>query len=306
MVTDFLSGLLDRSLERAPVLQRRPPSLFEPTPDGARLGARLSGSVWQHANEEETGSDLESSEIREGSSRSTAGRPYYTAAPLATNLAPESEKHESVHLAKPVAPIPRSESYSHHVAFEDTTPTVPEKRFSKTVVPPAPTRVDETIVEKEVEQPQLSIRSTRLTMTRSDAPAAELSSVTPLPHPVITPAFKLDQRNEGIARRDEVRKVARELSPVKPAKTMLQPLFPPLHRPVVSSPRPQAEIMRGKALAVPTIQVTIGRIEVRATMPPAVPTSRAVRPVAPKLSLEDYLRSRAGGGKKVAPSPSRR
>jgi hypothetical protein len=294
VVTDFLSRLLDRSLERVPVLQRRRPSLFELTPDYAQLGGKLS----EHAKEEEMVSDLELPGIREASTfRSTAARPHHAAAALATNLAPEGEEQDSVHLAKPVAPGTRSESHSHDVGSEDTTPTVSEKRLPKTVVPPALTRVVETIVEKEVEQPQLSVRSTRLAITGSDAPAAELSFLTSSPHAVVTPAFKLNQRNEDIARRDEVRKAGTELSPVKPAKPVLQPSFPPLPRPVVPSARHQAEIMQGKALAVPTIQVTIGRIEVRAIMPPAVPTTRAVRPVAPKLSLEDYLRSRAGGGK---------
>lgn len=50
------------------------------------------------------------------------------------------------------------------------------------------------------------------------------------------------------------------------------------------SPAPQA--------APPTIHVTIGRIEVRAT-PPAAPVKRA-SPPATTLTLEEYLRSRAG------------
>jgi hypothetical protein len=45
----------------------------------------------------------------------------------------------------------------------------------------------------------------------------------------------------------------------------------------------------------PIIQVTIGRIEVRATPPPAQPPRQ--RPAAPSaLSLEDYLRQRSKGG----------
>jgi hypothetical protein len=44
----------------------------------------------------------------------------------------------------------------------------------------------------------------------------------------------------------------------------------------------------------PTIQVTIGRVEVRATLPAS---PRVARPTAPKLSLDDYLKSRGGGAK---------
>lgn len=44
----------------------------------------------------------------------------------------------------------------------------------------------------------------------------------------------------------------------------------------------------------PTIRVTIGRVEVRAVMPPA-PQAKPRAMHAPKLSLDDYLRTRNGG-----------
>ncbi|MFN8570366.1 MAG: hypothetical protein U0Z44_23120, partial [Kouleothrix sp.] len=53
----------------------------------------------------------------------------------------------------------------------------------------------------------------------------------------------------------------------------------------------------GSALAVPpapTVQVTIGRIEVRAAPAPAQATRRAA---APLLSLDEYLRQRSGGAR---------
>jgi phage tail sheath protein FI len=49
--------------------------------------------------------------------------------------------------------------------------------------------------------------------------------------------------------------------------------------------------------AAPTIRVTIGRIEVRAVMPPAMPAKERTR-TAPKLSLDEYLRSQNGGNKR--------
>jgi hypothetical protein len=51
----------------------------------------------------------------------------------------------------------------------------------------------------------------------------------------------------------------------------------------------------------PTIQVTIGRIEVRAMMPSPPPIQQTAAPRTPKLSLQDYLntrrQSRSGGSK---------
>lgn len=46
----------------------------------------------------------------------------------------------------------------------------------------------------------------------------------------------------------------------------------------------------------PPIQVTIGRIEVKAVSPPPAPTRRPATPVAPALSLEEYLKQRGGTG----------
>jgi hypothetical protein len=47
--------------------------------------------------------------------------------------------------------------------------------------------------------------------------------------------------------------------------------------------------------ALPPVQVTIGRIEVRAVAAPAA-AERKTR-AAPRLSLEQYLRGRQGGGR---------
>jgi hypothetical protein len=44
----------------------------------------------------------------------------------------------------------------------------------------------------------------------------------------------------------------------------------------------------------PTIRVTIGRVDVRAIMPPPTPVRQA-KPTTPKVSLDEYLRVRRGG-----------
>lgn len=49
------------------------------------------------------------------------------------------------------------------------------------------------------------------------------------------------------------------------------------------------------AQAGPQIQVSIGRIEVRAVTPPPAPVSRPTPASAPRMSLDDYLRSQKGG-----------
>ena len=57
----------------------------------------------------------------------------------------------------------------------------------------------------------------------------------------------------------------------------------------------QREAVTEPPAVVPTVQVTIGRIEVRAT-PPPTPRPQAQRTAPPAMSLDDYLNSRAKGG----------
>ena len=52
---------------------------------------------------------------------------------------------------------------------------------------------------------------------------------------------------------------------------------------------------RHSAAAPPTVQVTIGRVEVRAVMPPAQTPRVVERKSPPLLSLDQYLRERNGG-----------
>lgn len=74
-----------------------------------------------------------------------------------------------------------------------------------------------------------------------------------------------------------------------------QPLLPPLAPPVVQfAPPPGLPVTQRSEPASPTLHITIGRVEVRATAPPAVPT-RAPREAAPQQSLADYLKRGAAG-----------
>jgi hypothetical protein len=56
----------------------------------------------------------------------------------------------------------------------------------------------------------------------------------------------------------------------------------------------RAEAGAAPPAAEPTIRVTIGRIEVRATAP-TPPPAPAARPAGPRLTLEEYLRRRSEG-----------
>ena len=68
----------------------------------------------------------------------------------------------------------------------------------------------------------------------------------------------------------------------------------PLAAPSAAAPAPTRRQPAVDPPPAPTIRVTIGRVEVRAVLPPPAP-ARTPAPATPKLSLDEYLRSRNGG-----------
>lgn len=95
------------------------------------------------------------------------------------------------------------------------------------------------------------------------------------------------------------------LLPLSPVESLAAK--PDSHAAAVVAPTDESErprrAERGQAAASaapplpPTIEITIGRVEVRATMGPPAPVARPqpVAQAAPRLSLEEYLRNQNGG-----------
>jgi hypothetical protein len=93
-----------------------------------------------------------------------------------------------------------------------------------------------------------------------------------------------------------VRRASRNTAGPPDARRAPRPVHPPIWpaseaAPAAGGPLPVAD--REEA-AEPAIQVTIGRLEIRAAMAPALPVRRA-EPVHQSVSLEEYLRRRAKG-----------
>lgn len=82
------------------------------------------------------------------------------------------------------------------------------------------------------------------------------------------------------------------LEPTSTPKTaaVVRPQIVPYLEPI--APIPSPDIVPEPTA---TVQVTIGRVEVRATTPPPVPKPKVNRPKPPVMSLDEYLRQRAGG-----------
>jgi hypothetical protein len=136
------------------------------------------------------------------------------------------------------------------------------------------------------------------------APAAER------PHPPAAPPAPEERpRVEPAIRRIEVERVVTPVPPPAAAAPPPAASVPRGREPAASTPPPAPAFLqprverlapepfsarRAEAAAEPVIQVTIGRIEVRATPAPKAPARE--RPAArPAVDLEEYLRQRAKG-----------
>lgn len=253
-MSDYLSNLAARSLNLTNAVQPRLASPFEPL--------RLTGEF-------------------------VAGPLFSAEQPEATPLTMETE-------FRPAAPTPHP---------EPPTQARVVTRGETTLPPPARGRQPEreiigrgSVIERDVPlgEPQPHAHP-----EPSPMPAARPGTLTPvLPQMRLAPAQPLAPPApavERVAPPEKLQPPAHahpEPSPMQAARPgTLTPVLPQIR---LAPAQPLAPPAPAPGLPTPTIQVTIGRIEVKAT-PPA-PPSKKQRPAAPVMSLEEYLRRRAGGG----------
>jgi hypothetical protein len=267
-MTDFLAGLLDRALQRAPVIERRRPSLFEPAP-GA--DARRQGEIWPSTEAVEESESVAMPEVPKPRRRPAGDRE------------PERGRLEAADLPRAAAAVsrifPRREDHPE-------LSVQPERRIAEPAAA-APIERIVTLVEREVEQPRPPVQP---------APRVQENAAVPLA-PAPASVRRMD-RSDGGPLREEAGSRPPQFSPVVPPPArpvVVTPLIQPAAR-RAPAPRPLPAIVQRERSSPPTIQVTIGRIEVRASSAPAVP-SRAARPSGPKLDLDDYLKARSGGSR---------
>jgi hypothetical protein len=263
-MSDFLSSLVDRALSRADVIERRRPSLFEPLGGGGQLHSPAPGSLGFYDNEQAGEEPLAVAEA--------------PAAPPAPASTPRTRRSESVE-------PPHSFSRIASAQSEPGGLTHP--------IPPAPPRLVETKFEREAEKPA---RQSRLGPRHQEPAALELPAPAPAANAVSRGRARPEQKRENESGDRRLREDHSISVSAKPPTTPVSPLPQPAARAPALPVRISPAIALKTAAQEPTIHVTIGRVEIRATTASPAP-SRPARPAAPKLNLEDYLRSRAGGGK---------
>lgn len=160
-----------------------------------------------------------------------------------------------------------------------------ENRTESSINPPkAAEKVERVSADSSTVERSLD----RISTTRRDEPVRPAK-------PLATPSIAADRAKLDYVRsaRPNAALPAQERGTF--SKVEGRPILQPVIRPAVTPRAPQVIVQRERKSA-PTIQVTIGRIEVRTASGPAAP-SPAPRSGGPKLNLEDYLKSRGGGSR---------
>lgn len=316
-MSDFLTNLVTRSLGAAPVIQPRLPSLFEPsTPyPGPFAGGRPRRDVERVEVREQAefeGADdvplapqeRQASANRfaiEGNVRPKSWRPV--AQPSDSDEAirgPAKRQSENVAVLPPREIFPEGTPIVRLDVAEVSSAEKPVRASNQSSNSPGEIR--RQIPVKVPAAPQRNV------------PAGDFIAPAVVPHSV---AMGLDQSTEQPHR---TKRVARNLDAAKTdhfgqfhetPQLHETPALVELERSRIGNFAPRAtaetkpvparhlEFARHVPLTAhasrpePTVQVTIGRIEVRAVSPQA--GSAKERPASPVMSLTDYLRSKRGG-----------
>jgi hypothetical protein len=289
-MTDFLANLVDRSLERSPVLERRRPTLFEPGRASTRLDGPVSNADSLMEEVSESTSRQASTEVQSQSPSpfSEPSDPKHSEAPMGRRETTLIEIHaaEVPLREKEVSRAPLTPRLDQRESFERPSPSLSSRtRTNADEQITERQRLIETIVERRVERqesPESSIRSSR---NEAEPGLIPPTSLTQIPE---VKAADTAGRTDTVARQPEPRiefKPSRKSAPTREIGPVIR-----------AAPRPQPSMPKSEAHA-PTINVTIGRIEVRATPAPATSKTTGTRPAATKLSLDDYLLSRNEGRK---------
>jgi hypothetical protein len=258
----------------------RPAQPSQPTPDRTDLSER---SVRPGAVVASSPSPVSSSPISQGTSMSPADQKLRVAARAA-------DKREDI-----VDVIPKK---THRTADAETT----SESRSKAAFASFPAR--DRLTGQE-EKPTLQ-------PTKTDERAARVAQQQVPAQPNAREQRVIERKLERVIIREkpapsETKREARSTSRSSPQTILMaiarnkidrskaRPIFPESSIAPLTRLRPEpAQPIRSDNQPQPTVQVTIGRIEVRAVQSPQSPTRP--RPKTPVLSLDEYLRQRSQGG----------
>lgn len=286
-MSDFLSQLADRALARPPIVRPRLQSIYEfpaasafqnPVEEHLEVPAeppRLFESVRErrlpHGDQEPRPKQASAEMDR---------KPVTTPEQKASSQAPAEQPTVSKWDDRRPAPLPEQiESAGPIKAAEPETPprqaVRQEERRDESVTR---ARAGQPVSRFEQEKTSFSDRSLENDPHAQTPVTARESTATRIFSPESKPPAKKPGSQPTAVTAQTARRVAKEQA------TAAFPLTPP--------PR------EGQPLAAaPSVQVTIGRVEVRAVLPPAPEPRLVPAPSSTRLSLDDYLKRNAGANR---------
>lgn len=297
VVSDFLSHLLERATGEAPVLEYRRASLFEPVTKTMHFDELEPHLEFVETQTERPGARNKRSSAPAESELNERSTPKGRVAPTAQSTVQE-EKAPATQNALVAHPKPAPEPGERLLStiVDRAKPsssekvTAPARETQQTIVKEVtvPERVVETRLDREIILVAGRENRERPVIEKARPPEVVQPSVQ-LIKPKVSPA-KTDTAisKPKINTQSESSALPARRSSIKPAE-IPRPFSAPLVNPARRSAKTQAPLPP----PAPTVQVTIGRVEVRAT--PAPPVKHQATRVAPKLTLDEYLRSRSGG-----------
>jgi hypothetical protein len=282
----YLSRLIDRTQGCAPALQRRRAALFEPV-------VPWTGSMTGSTTASQDGA-FERREPATASRRANVSDPD-------THYSPDSPMQPKTAASHGQA-VPGA-SMSHTMPGDDR-PSQAERTSTQTTMPPHGTSVKDagdlawTPPDTKPAPPRApSIDATSSDSAEREAREArvrvpEAHSPAHLSRPD-SPAFATPMASRSHASHAGIE----DSSQTVPRTSATAPrTTTPTARTTVTRTvfQPGSPAAAQTAAASPTVQITIGRIEVRAISEPARGAQRVAHAAAPRLSLDDYLRARGG------------
>ncbi|MEM9118713.1 MAG: hypothetical protein AAGD09_12635 [Cyanobacteria bacterium P01_F01_bin.56] len=304
-MNSYLGHLVHRSLDHGNRVRPRVPSLFEPASEGGGLSSAAMAAM---TDRPQTDSGLaltqaiahtpgESSQTPAGSTPSPALRPL----PLSPGSNSQVPQRSVLHPAQR-GDAGETTTFSSPVADQVSNTAAPSPRpVSSPSV--SPQRIDAQGDGQPAAFPEMPSTQTQPVVPASSPPSPPIiierrietmTPAMPVPNPTVSPASKTISHIENPSS-PEVIKRHQPFPHLTPTSTEN-----PTHlRPAMTTSSPLPELSATQPMAppwpapAPTIQVTIGRIEVRATT--TAPKQRKSRPAPSTLSLNDYLQQRGGG-----------
>ncbi len=281
---DFFTALVDRAWERIPVLQRRRASLFEPV-QVEDFEPRWAPTESFSCNEEIDGPardlPVPRPALRQATRRSEPGGLDSAPGRIARQETATPDTMAKPHRGEHVETVQISPRETVHTTHH-TVATHTRSVLERVVEQAPPPRLTAAIL------PQPHAQGTMGTIRAS-------SDQRPDARPAVPTPLTAAQSRPAAAQRSKVeREVTAPLTAAAQRQTRAGALHP--------QPAPQRRAGRRTEPVTPTspsapaVHVTIGRIEVRA-VPEGVGPRKSAQRQRPALGLEDYLRSRAGGGR---------